>query len=365
MDPAGVGTAADELAVDVLIPNYNYAAYLGDAIESALAQTHSRIRTIVVDDGSTDGSRDVLDRYSGRVEAVLKENGGQGSALNAGLERCTGDVVMLLDSDDVLKPDAAGIVAAAFAAEPHAVKVQFRMDVIDASSRPTGEVHPAGHIPMPSGDVRRAELSFPFDLLWMATSGNAFRRAALRRIVPLPEPDYRVCADWYLVHMAALLGPVVSLDHVGSSRRLHGDNLYEPQSPEVDLGHVRENIRLAAATTAHLEKLADDLGLERPRSILSLADLANRMISLRLAPGTHPVPGDERSSLLRAAVRAARRRFDFRLPKKLIAVGWFAAMAVAPRGLARRLAELFLFPQLRRPMNSLLGRLQETRSLSK
>jgi glycosyltransferase involved in cell wall biosynthesis len=364
MDPGPVGRPPADLAVDVVIPNYNYGAYLADAIESARAQTHPNVRTIVVDDGSTDDSRDVLGAYEGAVETVLKENGGQASALNAGFERCAGDVVMLLDSDDVLKPDAASTVAAAFAASPEAVKVQFRMDVIDGEGRPTGATKPAAHLPMPNGDMRRAELSFPFDLTWMATSGNAFRRAALGPILPLPEADYRVCADWYLVHMAALLGPVVSLDDVGSSYRMHGRNNYEPQAPRLDLAHVRENIRLAAATSPRIAGLADELGLDRPEPILSLADLANRMISLRLDPGGHPVAEDRRLGLLAAAVRAARRRYDTGWPMKAMFLAWFAAMAAAPRRPARRLAELFLFPERRRALNRVLRGLHRSRPLS-
>ena len=355
---------AADLAVDVVVSSYDYAAYLPAAVESALGQTHPRVRTIVVDDGSTDESRQILRGYEDSVEVVLKANGGQASALNAGLARCTGDIVMLLDADDVLKPDAAARVAAAFAADPDAVKVQFRMEVIDAEGRPTGEVKPASHLPMPAGDVRRAELSSPFDQTWMATSGNAFRRDALGPILPIPEPDYRVCADWYLVHTAALLGPVVSLEEVGSCYRVHGGNVYEPQAARLDLDHVRENVRLAQTTTARLEELADRLGLEHPRPILSLADLANRMISLRLDPGRHPRGEDSRGSLRAAAVRAARRRLDAGPAMKAMFVGWFGAMAVLPRRPARRLAELFLFPERRRALSRVIPHLRRARPLS-
>ena len=114
----------------------------------------------VVDDGSSDGSQQLLDKYGERVDVVLKENGGQASALNAGFERCRGDVVMFLDADDTLDPGAAAAVAATFAAAPDVVKVQFRTAVIDAEGRPTGAIKPAAHLPMPNGDVagRRARL---------------------------------------------------------------------------------------------------------------------------------------------------------------------------------------------------------------
>ncbi len=192
----------------------------------------------------------------------------------------------------------------------------------------------------------------------MATSANAFRADALRRILPIPEAEFRTCADWYLVHMAALIGPVVSLDSVAGSYRVHGANNYEPQAAELDLDHLRETIGFADSVSPLLLELAGELGLARPARILSIADLANRMISLRLEPDRHPDPDASPGGLLAEAVRAARRRANVSAPMKLIFVAWFAAMAVAPRPLARRLAIWFLYPQQRPALNRLLGRLQ-------
>ncbi|HYJ22792.1 MAG TPA: glycosyltransferase [Solirubrobacterales bacterium] len=351
-------TAAADLSVDIVIDNYNYGRFLPDAIESACAQTHEKVTVTVVDDGSSDGSQELLGQYGERVAVVLKENGGQASALNVGFERCQGDVVMFLDADDTLDPGAAATVAATFAAAPDVVKVQFRTAVIDAEGRATGAIKPAAHLPMPSGDVSAAELTSPYDLVWMATSANAFRTSALRQIMPIPEESFRTCADWYLVHLMALLGPVVSLDSVAGAYRVHGANNYEPQAADLDIHHLRETIRFSQATSAQLLELADELGLPHPERILSIADLANRMISLRLEPAAHPNPEDRPGRLLADAARAARRRTNVSAPMKLIFVAWFAAMAIAPRPLARRLALWFLFPQRRRLANRVLGLLQ-------
>jgi glycosyltransferase involved in cell wall biosynthesis len=346
--------------IDVVVTNHDYGDYVVDAVESALAQSRP-VNVVVVDDGSGDDSRQRLERYREQpgVELVLKENGGQASAFNAGLERCAGDVVIFLDADDLLKPDAAARVAAAFAADGEAVKVQYRMDVIDATGSPTGAGKPAPHLPMPSGDLRRSELAFPYDIAWLPTSGNAFRLSALRAILPVPERDYPVCgADWYVVHLAALLGRVASLEDVCASYRVHGRNSYEPQQPRLDLNHVRETIAYAAATTPALARLADELGLSRPRPILSVSDLANRLLSLKLEPDRHPLAGDTRRRLVAGGMRAAARRFDVSAPMRLIFAAWFAAAAASPRPLARRLGELFLFPERRPSLNALLRRLQ-------
>ena len=173
---------AAEIAVDVVITNYNYAAFLGDAVGSALAQTHPALRVIVVDDGSTDDSRERLGAYDGRIEVVLKENGGQPSAFNAGMERVRGNLVIFLDADDRLRPEAAARAAAAFAAEPELVKVQFRVAVVDGAGRPTGATKPPPHLEAPSGDLRRAELAFPLQTSKVRSGlRTSFIRAAHRR----------------------------------------------------------------------------------------------------------------------------------------------------------------------------------------
>jgi GT2 family glycosyltransferase len=362
MADGGNGTVNGEsgaaLSVDIVVNNYNYASFLGAAIESACAQTHERVNVIVVDDGSSDDSRKVLGGYEERVTLVLKENGGQASALNAGIGHCRGDVVMFLDADDVLLPDAAARVAATFAADSGLAKVQFRTEVIDADGTPTGIIRPAPHLPMPGGDMRAAELAHPFDIVWMSTSANAFRNELVRRIFPIPERDYPISgADWYLVHLAALLGRVASLDRVCAAYRVHGENSFELSSPDLDLDHVRQAIAFAKPTTVALLRLADELRLAHPARILSTADLANRLVSLRLEPKLHPLPEDGVGQLAGDGIRAAGRRKDVSPAMRTMFALWFLAMGLAPRPLARRLAILFLFPERRASVNRILGRL--------
>jgi glycosyltransferase involved in cell wall biosynthesis len=346
------------IAVDIVIDNYNYGRFLEAAIDSALAQDYPHSRVIVVDDGSTDNSREVISRFADRVTTVFKENGGQASAFNAGWRHCRGDAVIFLDSDDVLLPQAAERVATAFAATPRAVKVQCGMEVIDESGQPTGELKPAPHESLPGGDLRRSMLAFPFDLRRMATSANGFSTAALRRIMPVPEGEFAESADWYLQHLVPLLGDVVSLEDICVFYRVHGGNSYELARPVLDLNRVRKSVRYAAATRRHLRRLAGELGLGLPSGpVLSVADLANRLISRKLEPEAHPLPGDRVGKLAVGGTIAAVRRFDVRWPMKLMFIAWFAAMACAPRGAAKRLAEVFLFPQRRRRINSWLGSL--------
>ena len=90
------------MRASVVVDTYNMERFTREAIDSALAQTHDDVELIVVDDGSTDGTRGIIESYGGEVVAILKQNGGQGSAFNAGFARSTGDFVVFLDGDDYL-----------------------------------------------------------------------------------------------------------------------------------------------------------------------------------------------------------------------------------------------------------------------
>lgn len=346
-------------AVDVVIDNYNYGRFLPAAIDSALGQSYPEVRVIVVDDGSTDDSRAVIDRYGERIVPVLKDNGGQASAFNAGLARSTADLIVFLDADDVLLPNAVARIVAAAEAAPAAVRIQYPKEVIDGDGRATGTFKPAPHIPLVSGDLSAAELERPFDVGWVPI--GTFRSWAVRRLLPIPEEEFAECADWYLVHLAALLGPVVSLDTPAYGYRVHGENRYEPHSDILDLEYVRRTVRYAAATRRHLVRLADEVGYDRPRDILSVADLANRMISRRLDSVRHPIADDRVPGLALKGVRAALRRSDVSPMMRAMFVAWFLGAAVLPRGSTRRLGEGFLFPQRRPRLNRLLARMHRAR----
>jgi hypothetical protein len=355
----GNAAAARIMQVSIVIDNYNYGRYLAAAIDSALAQTHPSVEVIVVDDGSTDDSAAIIRSYGDRVRAVFKPNGGQASALNAGFALSQGRIIMFLDADDIVYPEAAERMVRAFEIEG-TVRAHCRMDVIDADGRPTGGQKPAAHLPLLRGDLRREVLSFPDDLPWLPTSGNAFSAEVLRAIFPIPEPAYRILADYYLSHVTPLFGRVAAVETPSASYRVHGANQYARDGGPLDLAQVRRTIEYWGETHRHIQKFADALQLPgRPQhadDLLSVAWVANRMISLRLEPALHPIRGDSPRRLVGLGWRAAARRFNASLPFKLVFLTWLAAMAAAPRPLAHRLAVAFMEPQSRRGLNRWLGR---------
>jgi glycosyltransferase involved in cell wall biosynthesis len=90
--------------ISVIIPTYNHAQHLGEAIESVLSQDYPDMEVIVVDDGSSDNTREVTTNYGGKIICVEQPNGGCALARNAGLNIATGEYIAFLDSDDSLLP---------------------------------------------------------------------------------------------------------------------------------------------------------------------------------------------------------------------------------------------------------------------
>ena len=210
--------------VSVIINNYNYARFLRSAIDSALSQTCQSVEVIVVDDGSTDDSRKVIASYGDRIKTILKENGGQASAINAGIQASSGDYLLLLDADDVLMPTAAATVAAALA-EEGASLVSWPLLEIDRDGNTTGRIVSALR---PSGDVRSQILEADDPtMVYMPTSCVGLSRARVSRILPIPEVDFRLCADAYIFSLALVCGTVKAIPEPQNYYRVHGDNQYQ------------------------------------------------------------------------------------------------------------------------------------------
>lgn len=91
------------MSISVIVPYYNYKDYVRETLESVLEQSHKPKEIIVVDDGSTDGGDEIIKKYP--VTYYRKENGGLSSARNYGIERATGEYIMSVDADDILRPE--------------------------------------------------------------------------------------------------------------------------------------------------------------------------------------------------------------------------------------------------------------------
>jgi hypothetical protein len=328
--------------VSIIVANHNYAEFLPRALCSALQQRGADVEVIVVDDGSTDSSREVIAGFGDRVRPCLQDNQGQKGAWNTGFAASTGDIVLFLDSDDELAPDTAAAVAAAFTTHPEAGRVVFRLSVVDRNGHPTGAVVPPLGVPLADGDVRRSALSFPDDLAWPPTSGNGFAARVLRRLMPLPVDDDPEGADYLLHAITPLLAPVVALDRIGGHYRLHDRNSH--LRARFDVARSRYLLLRAAETHAAIDRTARELGYgaARPRSVMFAV---HRLLSLRIDDGDHPIPDDNRRRAVTAGVQAALGRTDVGIVRRMLYIAWFSTMALAPRPVVRALAQAAFRPR--------------------
>lgn len=207
----------------IIIDNYNYGRFLAGAIDSALHQNYPQLEVIVVDDGSTDHSREVMAGYGKRIVSVLQENRGQAAAINEGFKRSKGTVVVFLDADDFLFPAAVARAMESLRDE-HIVKVHWPLQVVDEQGKPTGKTCPRE---LAEGDLREEILKDgPWCVPAPPTTCNAWTRGFLESVMPIPEQDYRICADAYLVTLGWVSGMTRRISEPQGYCRLHGGSYY-------------------------------------------------------------------------------------------------------------------------------------------
>ena len=210
--------------VSIVINNYNYGRYVGQAIESALAQTHASVEVIVVDDGSTDQSQEIIKSFGTRIKALQQANGGQTSAMNLGLSASSADWVCLLDADDIFLPTKVSRILQLAAENPTAGMIAHDLQYCGESGQPIDYAKP--YIPAEklvddrSLVARRGSLSVSLP----ATSGLCIRRDVLGKLLPMPS-EMRVGTDNYMKWIILSLVPVLLSPELLTKQRIHSRNL--------------------------------------------------------------------------------------------------------------------------------------------
>jgi glycosyltransferase involved in cell wall biosynthesis len=322
------------LRFSIIITCYNYARYVAGAIESALAQTHPDVEVVVVNDGSTDGSLEVIRRYEPRVQVIDQPNRGHIAAYNRGFEASHGDVIVLLDADDVLEPDALESVARVF--RPNVAKVQWDLRIIDGAGRDLGRKF--CHFDE-SYDVERVRESFSRSgtYRWPVSVGNAYARSFAEQLFPL-SADHG--PDGALNTVAPLYGDVVTIPRPLASYRIHGQNIWSNRSS--DLERLPQRIAQRAAELELLRRHARARGVALPPVNAldhEIAFVNYRLMAKALGLDYVGALGDTRARLVSQAFRLLRsERYPVKL--SLAHACWFGAMALAPRRPAERLMRL-------------------------
>lgn len=225
--------------VSVLIDTYNHEEFIEHAIISVLEQEFpaSDFEILVVDDGSTDSTPEIVKKYAPRVTYLPKENGGQASAFNLGIPHCRGEIVAFLDGDDWWEHNKLATIISQFESHPEIGAIGHGLYEVD-------ELGKRLFINVPdrpySCHLRNREEAGQFLELrsFLGTSRLAVRRSVLDGILPLPEA-LLVEADEFLATMAVALAGCFVLDQPLTSYRFHSGNQFQFSAADPRKGRRR------------------------------------------------------------------------------------------------------------------------------
>jgi glycosyltransferase involved in cell wall biosynthesis len=332
---------SERYGVSIIVASYNNERFLAAAIESALGQNHPLCEVIVVDDCSTDSSKEVISRYGDRVRIILREqNGGQTAALNSAWPLASHPILIFLDSDDLLLPHAAATIAGRWS--NGTVKIQAPLVSIDETGRHLGNVAPK-YPPNLDTATLRAELLRTGSSPNSPASGNAYSRSLLEAVTRDGGFDLENLRDYWMDAIlecnAPFYGEVVTLYEPLACYRLHDSNF--------SLWQTLDNARFIHAFRheafkldyfswrCHFWGLPFDPAAARNRSIWLLQC---RLAADKLASVKDPMG----EPLWRTVSRALKACIDAHLPAShgIIRGAWFVIVAVSPRPVASRLIAL-------------------------
>ena len=322
------------MLVSILINNYNYGRYLAAAIDSALAQSWRPLEVVVVDDGSTDASWSVIERYGERITAIRQANGGQGAAYNAGFAASRGEWVLFLDSDDVLDPDAIERMLARITRAT--AKVQGYLRRVGPDGEALGGVLP---FVLHDGDVRPIAKRFR-QYASPPGSGNLFRRSAIKAYLPMQAERWRGSADTVPILLSAFHGRVATVADPIGDYRLHTaannrsgvlGNIERSLSNALLQADARRNAAQAWGT------LCSGIVWSRRRPTLPW-DWRTRALSWRLTPEDHPYTTDTRRTIWHGMNDSLRLWPGYSVVERAALRTWMAWMLVAPKALVQATA---------------------------
>jgi len=213
--------------IAVVIPLYNHAAYIGDAIRSVLAQTRKVDKIVIVDDGSTDDSVEIVRAFAeSRIELYTQPNSGAHVPLNRGIENAAGcDYVAILNSDDVFARERVSRCAAFLDETPSIDVVATRLKLIDGTGNELASSEPSAKWFAAAWSVRGSQLDL-IEQLGVANFIGSTSNLSGRRTYFLEHPfrAYRYAHDYFFLLDCALHDRLAVLDDDLLSYRVHSTN---------------------------------------------------------------------------------------------------------------------------------------------
>jgi len=246
--------------VSVLIDTYNYGRFLEEAISSVLEQDFPAAdrEIVVVDDGSTDSTPEILGKFEPAIRVLRKENGGQASAFNAGIPECRGEIVSFLDADDWWTPDKLSRVVKTMEEDRAIGFVGHGIFTVFPDGSRRKETLGDG-FRFQANDLAGAKL-FRLRCSFMGTSRMTVRKSLLERIGRVPEAIV-IQADEYLYTMSAALMTVQILPEALTYYRLHNENRF--MTADGDPEKLRRKQQSLAVLVSTLSERLEEAGIPR------------------------------------------------------------------------------------------------------
>jgi glycosyltransferase involved in cell wall biosynthesis len=216
--------------VSIITPAYNRASYLDETIQSILNQDYPHIEYIVLNDGSTDNTEEILTRYTGRLTWETQPNMGETRTVNKGLSMAHGEIIAIVNSDDPLLPGAVNTAVDFMQLHPDILVAYPDWDFIDKDSKVTGHVQ-----------VLKYDYLYMLRKHFCTPSAGAFIRRKALELTGGRDPEFKYVADYEYWLRLGLYGPFARIPRTLATFRVHPDSATVSQK-----GHVMadEHIRL-------------------------------------------------------------------------------------------------------------------------
>jgi glycosyltransferase involved in cell wall biosynthesis len=327
------------MKVSIVIVNHNYAQFLQQSIDSALAQTYNNTEVIVIDDGSTDNSSEIMKSFGDLIKAVFQKCAGQSSCYSHGFAVCRGDLVLYLDADDFLHPDCLSEVIDSW--KQGCVKAHFYLDVVDERGTTMHAVVPTGRLGKGTDPLKMMRLFGAY--CSPPASGNVYSRDFLAKILPMKNETelWRGGADSVTIFAAPYFGPIVAIPRILGFYRRHANaaggvtSKFHPESSlqKLEKEHQKDLLRDRSWRLA--------IRQTQTARFLEPSRLKRRMCYLRLS-GRGLDPTDNRLNLFRKGVFSSIWWDGYAWRQKVAMSWWFAGMALLPL----RIATILIRPAL-------------------
>jgi glycosyltransferase involved in cell wall biosynthesis len=347
------------MKLSVIIANYNYRDFVGAAIQSALAVDWLEKEVIVVDE-SSDDSRRIIESFGDKVAAYFRPKSNQLGAHIFGFEKSNGDVIIFLDSDDLLEPDVMQEVAKVW--RPGISQVQYRMNVIDASGTQLGTAIPQFPRKIDPTKLRRNYLRTMAHTT-PPGSGSAYARDFVAMAYAILMPPSIRWSDHVLHPLAPILGDVLTIRKPLARYRIHLANRGPLNS--LDGAKLRERLQEDVDKARLFTSACQQFGMPVPHDPLrhNLMHLQSRLASYLVKPKDHAFVEDRLPTLVYRLLYSATISSQMRARYRTVLIAWTIACVLLPPDTRRKLV-LWRFDATSRPqmIKSLLAVVSSLRS---